>query len=160
MSLEELDDEIEDAEHVEPVELVAPQVVEREPDVEKQAADAAAEREAAKRAKWAEEARAAQVKRLEAEEAARLKRIPKKKERDPAAAAAAAEGVRRRREEEGLACKVCGAVFPSRKEVLKHIEKTGHVRHPEDVVGGLPDDMFFIPEQQRARHVKGKLLID
>ena len=118
------------------------------------------EAEAARRAKWAEEARKAQAARAEAEAAARLKRMPKKKERDPAAAARAAEGLRKARAEQGLLCRVCGATFPSRKEVLKHIEKTGHIRHPEDAVGGLPDGMFFIPDQQKARVIKGQLMIE
>ena len=85
---------------------------------------------------------------------------PRRKERDPEAAAKAAEGIRMRRAEDGLLCKVCGQVFHSRKEVLKHIEKTGHVRDPSAAPGGLPDNMFFIPGDQSARVVKGQLRIE
>jgi hypothetical protein len=85
---------------------------------------------------------------------------PRRKERDPEAAAKAAEGIRLRRAEDGLLCKVCGQVFHSRKEVLKHIEKTGHVRDPSAAPGGLPDNMFFIPGDQSARVVKGQLRIE
>ena len=46
----------------------------------------------------------------------------------------------------------------SRKD--KHIEKTGHVRNPEDSPGGLPDGMFYIPENMSARHIKGQLMIE
>lgn len=85
---------------------------------------------------------------------------PRKKERDPEAAARAAQGIRLRRMQDGLGCKVCEQVFPSRKELLKHIEKTGHVRDPEAIPGGLPNGMFYIPDGERARIVKGQLLIE
>ena len=85
---------------------------------------------------------------------------PKKKERDPEAAARAAEGIRMRRLQDGLGCKVCGECFHSRKELLKHIEKTGHVRDPSEAPGGLPNGMFFIPDGQNARTLKGQLLIE
>lgn len=72
------------------------------------------------------------------------------------AAAAAAEGMRARRAEDGLGCRVCGATFANRTLVLKHIEKTGHVRAP----GSLPDGIFYVPPEQRARTLKGALLIE
>jgi hypothetical protein len=48
---------------------------------------------------------------------------------------------------DGLACKVCGATFPNRQVLYKHIQKTGHTRAPTN----LPDGMFYIPESDNPR---------
>ena len=69
---------------------------------------------------------------------------PKKKERDPEAAAKAKEGMVMARAIAGLACKVCGATFPNRQVLLKHINKTGHLRDPNEM--NLPEGMFYIPD--------------
>ena len=72
--------------------------------------------------------------------------MPHKKERDPVAAAAAAEGIKKRLAEQGLICRICDQVFRDRKSLLKHIQKTGHVRDPSTM--HLPKGVFYIPEKE------------
>ena len=42
----------------------------------------------------------------------------------------------------GLGCKVCGVTFPNRQALLKHINKMGHFRDPNEMA--LPEGMFYI----------------
>ena len=39
-------------------------------------------------------------------------------------------------------CKVCGVTFPNRQALLKHINKMGHFRDPNEMA--LPEGMFYI----------------
>ena len=70
----------------------------------------------------------------------------KAKELDPEAAAATASGIRLKRLEDGLGCRCCDFVAHSRRELLKHVQKTGHTSVRRD----LPDGLYYI-EPERAR---------
>ena len=103
----------------------------------------------------ADEKAAARAAQLAAQSAPRgkPKPNPRKKERDPAAAARVAEGMALRRAADGLGCKVCGKTFPTRQLLLKHIEKLGHFRDPNETAGGLPGGLVFIPPAQGKGHL-------
>ena len=70
--------------------------------------------------------------------------------RDAKAGAAAAEGMRRARYEAGLGCKVCSQVFFNCKQLLKHVQKTGHAGGSfMPPTPSLPPDEFGVGAEQR-----------
>ena len=64
-------------------------------------------------------------------------------------AAAAAAEIKKRLAEQGLACKICEQVFRDRKSLLKHIQKTGHVRDPSTM--HLPKGCSTPEKEDRMR---------